>query len=204
MKISNLPRKVRKWRLKRILILSALLLCLSLMISIPLFSHIYFISKYNQSYHDFEAQFYSEHPLTHSPSSKLIILWTSDLDTEDETFKDRTLAGCPRSECVFSTDRRFVQDASAVVFNGEHLDIHDTPIYRSLDQIYVWYNLQSPGVYDLKKRRSLTSLSEEKEAASKNFFNWTATYHNSSDLVVGPTVINKLTGVFHILFVYVQ
>ncbi|KAF2366121.1 Glycosyl transferase family 10 [Trinorchestia longiramus] len=97
----------------------------------------------------------------------------------------------PKVNCVISFDRRFVKDAAVVVFSAEHFNIHDIPIERSQDQVYIWHNLQAPGVYNLNRKRSLKSLTEENGAASNKFFNWTATYSSTSDIIVSPKVLPR-------------
>ncbi|XP_018027429.1 alpha-(1,3)-fucosyltransferase C, partial [Hyalella azteca] len=47
---------------------------------------------------------------------------------------------------------------------------------------------EPPGVYDLKGKRSLKSLMAEGNTGSLGFFNWTATYSQSSNIVVAPRV----------------
>ena len=124
------------------------------------------------------------------PNSKLVVLWTDYFESSD-WFHEKAFnlnldsSNCSHSNCIFSTDRVRVKEADAVLFHASDFSIHDVPIERNESQIYIWYTLEAPGVYDLKKRQCVRSLTDENGAGSKGFFNWTFSYHSESDVTVG-------------------
>lgn len=110
--------------------------------------------------------------------NETILFWTlfyggqflPGTDLYEEAVRD--LKTCPYSNCLVTNDRSKIQEAGAVVFHIREFEPpYDAPTYRSPEQYYLFYNLESP-------IHTFAQMS-----AMEGFFNLTFTYRLNSDIV---------------------
>ncbi|VDD85035.1 unnamed protein product [Enterobius vermicularis] len=110
-----------------------------------------------------------------------ILAWTTFFDASLSSRFKATLYQCPY-HCHITADRKYLQDANAVVFHIRDLNLSDLPATRSQNQFYVFYLKESPHHTGAALR--LTS-NRKKKAIPNDFFNITMTYRKDSDIFSG-------------------
>lgn len=109
--------------------------------------------------------------------TKYILYWTKMFDREDFYLGlgDKIFENCPISNCVATDDKTIknVEEFDAIVFHVAdfNMKMNLIPWQRTNEQIYIFGNVESPFYYT-------NYLSY-----TKNFFNWTMTYRQDSDIV---------------------
>ncbi|XP_066964632.1 uncharacterized protein [Macrobrachium rosenbergii] len=117
------------------------------------------------------------------PSSgyKLILFYTKFFGGPWSNFlrnrrTDLAHHGCPVHQCLFTFDRSEVSKADALIFHATGYDPNDLPEIRHPHQRYIWMNVEAPC---LDQRTS-----NEPYHGKPGFFNWTATYHRESEVLI--------------------
>ncbi|XP_055350873.1 alpha-(1,3)-fucosyltransferase C-like [Paramacrobiotus metropolitanus] len=108
--------------------------------------------------------------------TKTILFWSPFFRAEHPNLHD-DLSQCPVSHCHLTNERSAIDTAAAVVFHAAydawaHPD--DVPVRRYTDQVYVYFNLESPAAQE---------QIDLKAEAWRDFFNLTWTYRLDSDVV---------------------
>lgn len=104
---------------------------------------------------------------------KSILLWNSFFKMTTWTlpirYKDLSLnISCPH-KCIVSRDKKFSLKYDAIVFHAQNH--HDKPVLRRRSQIYIYFLMEPP-----KGRLPFFKQGTD-------FYNWTASYLNTSDVV---------------------
>lgn len=100
------------------------------------------------------------------------------------------LASCPVANCIFTSNNLEVDDADALIFHDIDFQMEDVPRVRFPHQRYIWLTLEAPNLKNGKVKDN-----KLKEAnSSKGFFNWTSTYHRSSDIFVPYGGLRSIKG----------
>src|SRR5690348_629136 len=94
--------------------------------------------------------------------------------TEWSWLRHKGISDCA-DECIFTTDRSLVAEASAVLFCCGAVDWTDIPRYRQSWQHYV---------IDITESALNTNVdwSTLKDPRARNFFNWTNSYRRDSNI----------------------
>ena len=127
-------------------------------------------------------------------SVKVILLWTSFFGSDWLTFYNeldgQTIDIGNDRLCRLTTDRKHLQNSSALIFHGRDLDLLDLPRQREKWQRWVFFLLESPMNPD--------NLDGKWKRYSQIFkFNWTMTYSSQSDIPFPYGYITSNEGIFH-------
>lgn len=102
-----------------------------------------------------------------SPLKKVVVLFKKFFSLTNSS--ELASRGCPEWRCLFTSNASEAESADAVVFHAKFSGSRSVPRRRHAHQRYIWVNREAPpNTRSLMRRR--------------NFFNWTYTYHSSSDL----------------------
>jgi len=99
----------------------------------------------------------------------------------NETHDDGTLQRCRHTSarhCRMTNDRSLLQQSHAVIFHIPDLDVHNMPHYRSPEQRWIFFHLESP--------RNTFNGDQLKTLRENNQFDWTMTYRYALFLNKGP------------------
>ncbi len=108
-----------------------------------------------------------------SPKVKIILYWNA----WNPTMGDEPLvkAGCPVTECLFTSDLTMFNQSDVVLFSAETTP--DFVVDRMPHQRFVFFILESP-----VNTKHLKIIQESR--TRHNYFNWTMTYRQDSDIVL--------------------
>ncbi|XP_066989441.1 alpha-(1,3)-fucosyltransferase C-like isoform X2 [Macrobrachium rosenbergii] len=84
--------------------------------------------------------------------------------------------GCSKWKCEFTYDRSRLREAHALLFKSDGMEANDLP-ERFPDQRWVWVDVESP-----LSVRGVNGLINTEDIGSHQF-NWTMSYHISSDIM---------------------
>ncbi|KAK4878324.1 hypothetical protein RN001_010830 [Aquatica leii] len=122
-------------------------------------------------------------------NQKHILFWTSYFSQKDYYigFGSEPFGKCEYKNCFTTNNKSFlnIDQFDAVVFHGNefNMNLHKKPSVRTLDQVYIYVNGESP------------IMRPDSFAPFNYFYNWTMTYRSDSDIQFPyETFVKKDTG----------
>ncbi|OWA55461.1 hypothetical protein BV898_19848, partial [Hypsibius exemplaris] len=112
-------------------------------------------------------------PVESVASANVILFWTDYFDMDILPAMAFNLSECPVRNCLLTSDRSRLTASAAVVFHGDNLDADDLPPSRDINQLFIFFSLESPfhaGIPNLERH------------PWPGFFNLTWTYREDSDI----------------------